>query len=48
MFRTSVSFNDAFVALESKVSDGNLGSLRVDPKSLEKINRSTQGTLFML
>ena len=48
MFRTSVSFDDAFVALKNKVGDGDLGSLRVDPKSLEQINRSTKGTLFLL
>ena len=48
MFRTSVSFDDVFIALKSKISDGDLGSLRVDPKSLEQINRLTQGILFLL
>ena len=48
MFRTSVSFDDAFVALKSRLSDGDLGSLRVDPKSLEQLNPSTEGTLFLL
>ena len=48
MFRTSVLFDDVFVALKSKISDGDLGSLRVDPKSLERINPPTQGILFLL
>ena len=47
MFRTSVLFYDVFIALKSKIGDGDLGSLRVDPKSLEQINRPTQGILFL-
>lgn len=48
MFRTSVLFDDVFVALKSKISDGDLGSLRVDLKSLEPTNPPTQGILFLL
>ena len=43
MFRKIVPAEEAFAYLKKKIGGGNLGSLRVDPASLEQIPRGTQG-----
>ena len=43
MFRKNVPAEEAYAELKKKIGDGNLGSLRVDPASLDQISRGMQG-----
>ena len=43
LYRNSVAAEKALADLKEKVGDGNLGSLQVDPASLEQISPATQG-----
>ena len=43
LYRKSVAAEKAMADLKEKIGGGNLGSLRVDPASLEQISRGTQG-----
>ena len=44
MFRKFVATDETIADLRKEISDGKLGSLSVDPKSLEQIPDTTQGT----
>lgn len=44
-YRAKISAEDVFADLKDKMAQGNLGSLRVDPASLEQIYPNTQGNL---
>ena len=43
MFRKQVAAEDAFADLRKQISDGNLGSIQVDPASLEQISPGREG-----
>ena len=43
LYRKGVAAEKAKADLKEKVGDGNLGSLRIDPASLEQISPGTQG-----
>lgn len=42
-FKKKTAAEGALEGFRQEISDGNLGSLRVDPESLEQIPRDTQG-----
>jgi len=44
MFRKIVATDETIANLRKEISDGKLGSLSVDPESLERIPDATQGT----
>ena len=43
MFRKFVAIDEAIADLRQEISDGKLGSLSVDPESLERIPDATRG-----
>jgi len=44
MFRKIVATDETIADLRKEISDGKLGSLSVDPESLEQMPYATQGT----